>query len=158
MVSRLQKETLRHRAAFDYYYSLGNQRNLGKVAEQFQISRMSAKRWSLSFDWKTRLKSRDIEISNRIDEATNSAIVDQRKMVVSIVNKLIGASVIKLENGTLAPAFPVESVQDFEKVVKLYLLLNNEPTDRTENVNTDAREIILARLGRLQAAGTESRN
>jgi hypothetical protein len=119
---------------------------------------MSAKRWSLSFDWKTRLKSRDIEISNRIDEATNSAIVDQRKMVVSIINKLIGASVIELPDGTLQPAFPVESVQDFEKVVKLYLLLNNEPTDRTENVNTDAREIILARLGRLQAAGTESRN
>lgn len=158
MIGVVQEETLRHRAAFDYYYSLGNVRSIAKVADQFQVSPMSVKRWSKSFDWKTRLKSRDTEISAKLDELTNSAVLDQRTQVVNIVNKLIEASIVKLPDGSLAPAFPVESVQDFEKVVKLYLLLNNEPTDRTENVNTDAREIILARLSRLQSAGTESRN
>ncbi|MBA7491670.1 hypothetical protein ES702_02218 [subsurface metagenome] len=41
------QENLKHReAAFEYYYGLGSDRSLSKVARQFKVSETNIKEWS----------------------------------------------------------------------------------------------------------------
>ena len=54
------KETLRHREALEYYYVLGDKRTLQKVADKFIVSRQSVSKWKREFNWRDRIKLRDI--------------------------------------------------------------------------------------------------
>ncbi len=45
-----------HRHALDYYYLLGKERRLEKVAEKFGVSLSVVQQWSSSFDWKERVR------------------------------------------------------------------------------------------------------
>ncbi len=55
------KETLRHKEAFEYYYSLGTERSFKLVESKFKVSNMSVARWSKEFNWQERIGQRDIE-------------------------------------------------------------------------------------------------
>ena len=159
MGKTVYEETLRHREAFDFYYSLGNLRNYPKVAQQFQVSPTSIKKWATSFDWKSRIRERDARLAIEIDKATDKAILEQRQKIVATINSLVDGCLKELPDGTLQPTFLVESVADFERLVKLFLLMHGEPTERSENVDaTDAREIILSRLGKITATASENLN
>jgi len=45
-----------HRHALDYYFLLGKERRLEKVAEKFKVSLNAVQQWSASFDWKERVR------------------------------------------------------------------------------------------------------
>lgn len=123
------KETLRHREAFEYYYSLGPTRSLPQVARQYSVSVAAVKKWSKAFNWQERVEQRDIENARRLEEKTNETIVAAKANYRKIIKAAIGRWVKRFQGGEI----DVESVWDLERLVKLDLLLIGEPTDRSEH-------------------------
>jgi hypothetical protein len=68
-VTRVENEM--HRRAFAFYYSLGPERSLAKVAEMFMVHEGTVKLWSAQFGWKKRLEEQDafsdIELADRLN-------------------------------------------------------------------------------------------
>ena len=71
-------ETLRHKEAFDYYYSLGDKRGLREVAQKFDISLTAIGKWSKNFNWQLRVQQRDIENSKNLEKKTNKGVIDAK--------------------------------------------------------------------------------
>ncbi len=68
-VTPVENET--QRRAFAFYYSLGPERSLAKVAEMFLVHEGTVKNWSALFGWKKRLEEQDafsdIELADRLN-------------------------------------------------------------------------------------------
>jgi len=64
------KETLKHREVFEFYYSIGDKRNLSSVAVQYKFSERSIAKWSKLFNWQERIEQRDIEIGKELEKKT----------------------------------------------------------------------------------------
>jgi len=50
------KEKLKHKEAFEYYYSLGENRGLRKVAQKFNKTLTAVANWSKAFNWQDRIE------------------------------------------------------------------------------------------------------
>ena len=42
----IQEETLQHKEAFEFYYSLGIDRSITRVAQKFNVTRSAIAKWS----------------------------------------------------------------------------------------------------------------
>ena len=116
-------ETLQHKEAFEYYYSLGEARSLQQVAKRFTVSETSARKWSAAFNWQERVVQRDIEISKGLEKKTNTTILNEKANYRRIIKESIsGIGEIKINNP-----------KDLDTLVKLDLLLMGEATEKTEN-------------------------
>lgn len=147
-------ETLRHREAFDFYYQLGATRSLDRVSRKFNVSGTSVNKWAKSFKWHEKVHELDEQVKAKMGAAVVATIVDQKTKLANIVQLLIDDCIFQLPDGHMILKFRVESVQDFERVTKLYQLLVGEPTDRGElNVNVSgAKDTLVSRLSRLASA------
>lgn len=147
-------ETLRHREAFDFYYQLGATRSFEKVCTRFNVSYTSVIKWSNSFHWHDKIRELDDRVKSKMDSAVVATIADQKTKLANIVQMLIDDCIFQLPDGHIMLKFRVESVQDFERVTKLYQLLIGEPTERGEmNVNVaGAKDALISRLNQLAAA------
>ena len=115
-------ETLQHKEAFEYYYSLGEERNLPKVAQKFTVSTTSLKKWSAAFNWQERVTQRDIELSKGLEKKTNTTILNEKANYRRIIKESIsGIGEIKINNP-----------KDLDTLVKLDLLLMGEATEKSE--------------------------
>lgn len=140
-ISRKDKADL----AFEYYYTLGPDRNFDKVAEQFQVSLSTIKNYSMKYNWKERKLQRDIEIQKQMQEKTNTQVVDIKAKYRNDVNVAmaplkheLNQIIIKLKNKEKLGW--VKSFEDFERLTrclerlaKLDLLLLGEATDKQEH-------------------------
>lgn len=85
-------ETLRDKEAFEYYYSLGAERNLEKVSQKYSVSVPAVKKWSKNFNWQFRVEQRDIENGKKIEQKTNNEVInakaDFRKTIFSVHQNL----------------------------------------------------------------------
>lgn len=122
------KETLRHKEAFEYYYSLGENRSYQKVADHFHTSKKTVYTWSINFGWQERVQQRDMEIARQIEKKTTTAVVDEKAKYRTIIGAAMQDFVERVRKKELV----VDSVLDFERLVKLDLLLMGEPTERNE--------------------------
>ena len=151
------KETKRHGDAFDYYYSLGNERSCQQVGIKLAVSRNSVQKWSQAFNWPERVIQRDLEINKRTEQKTNTAIVNTKadyragiakdlaslKVIRQRYEKLIADATEKIESGAIEAkdvgdldklASALKKLHDLDKdYIKLDLLLVGEDLpDRTE--------------------------
>lgn len=55
----LERETNRHSTAFAYFLQLGGQRSYVRVADRFDVSETSVRKWAKSFDWEQRVLDAD---------------------------------------------------------------------------------------------------
>lgn len=125
------KETLRHKEAFEYYYGLGRERGLRKVAEQFHVSDRAVKDWSKAFNWQERVEQRDIENAKKIQQKTDETVINVKAGYRKIIKAAIGKLIVKDKDGKaiLSPDFEVKSPHDLETLIKLDLLLMGEDTE-----------------------------
>jgi len=64
-------------SAFEYYYTLGEERSYQKVAEKFGVSPNTVRNnWAVKYNWREKKLQRDIEIQRRVAEKTNDEIVE----------------------------------------------------------------------------------
>jgi transposase len=55
----MKRETQKHATAFAYYLQLGGRRSYVSVADRFDVSETSVRKWARSFDWKSRVADAD---------------------------------------------------------------------------------------------------
>lgn len=119
------REKLRHKQAFDYYYSLGgeaSQSNCSKVAEKFQISERTFWNWYKALNWQHRVEQRDIENGKKLEKKTDNAIVNSKADYRALIKKTVDEYKERLRLGRIKITRP----QDLESLAKLDLLLMGE--------------------------------
>ena len=123
------KETLRHKEAFEYYYSLDKGRNLSSVAVQFKVSERSVAKWSKNFNWQTRLEQRDIENGKRLEKKTDKNVVNSKADYRELIRQTVEIYKQRLIDGKII----INRPQDLETLVKLDLNLMGEASEITDD-------------------------
>lgn len=135
MTEKLTKENDLQSRAFEMYYGLGEKRSLKAVAETIGRTERTVAGWSRSFNWVARVTQRNIEnAQNKREEAINTQLTDVRTKYRVIINNFMD----ELSKRVIKGELKVRTIQDFERLVKLDLLLMGEATDRTEVAGTSA--------------------
>ena len=133
MADKLSKENELQKKAFEIYYMLGEKRSLRAVAEEIGRTERTVAGWSRSFNWVSRVTQRNIEdAKNRREEQINTQLTDVRTKYRSIINNFMA----QLSKDVLDGKIKIRNVQDFERLVKLDLLLMGEAVERTEITGT----------------------
>jgi len=127
------KETLRHREAFEYYYSLGDKKSITEVARKFTLSRASISKWSKAFNWQDRIVQRDIENGKELSKKVNSNIVNSKADYRALIRQTVDLYKKKLDEGKII----INRPQDLETLAKLDLTLMGEATEITDNQGLD---------------------
>lgn len=147
-MAELSKENKLQREAFEIYYQLGDKRSLRAVAEKVDRTERTIAGWSRAYNWVDRVKQREIEDARNSalsTNALNSQTTDIKTRYRIMLNNLMAKASRKIASGELA----IRNIQDFERVVKLDLLLMGEATDRQDNTGTSSAELSKADKERL---------
>lgn len=135
------KETLKHQQAFEYYYMLGPERSLGKVASQFNISRPTATMWSQKLNWDARIIERDNKNMQAIRDKNDEDVVNQMEAYRKIIKASVSDYIKRLKDGKVK----IDTVNDFAKLVKLDMELTGyiqQVTSADENNIAEDDNII----------------
>lgn len=146
-MAQLSKENSLQREAFEIYYQLGDQRSLRLVAEKIGRTERTVAGWSRSFSWVDRVSQREIE-ENKNNENNNTILaqtVDIKTRYRIMINNLMAQASRKIAKGELA----IRNVQDYERIVKLDLLLMGESTEIGETKGSNTTELSKADKDRL---------
>lgn len=141
-------ETTRHMQAFEFWFSLGGERTAKAVGQKFGVGYETVQRWMKMFNWEERLAKRNKMIRKRLDSSAVHNVVqtrqkfakDIKKAIEKFLKTVLGTMKTISENGDNGKAYPlITDAADLEKMVKLYLLLEGEPTSKVanENINTN---------------------
>lgn len=129
--SLVKTEKLKHKEAFEFYYALGDNRTLQKVADEFKVNYLTIMKWRDSFDWMNRIQERDNEIANKIKEETMNSLINEKKNYRKIVKLAITQIVGKMKNGELK-----YNITDLDRLVRLDLHLLGEE-EQSVKVNSE---------------------
>ena len=129
----IKKETLKHKEAFEFYYSLGDVRSYQKVAEEYGVTLKAVAQWSKSFNWQERIAQRDIEIGQQLKEKTMDTIINEKANYRKIVKLAMSQLVESMRAGEMT-----YRIQDLERLIRLdmYLLGESEANVKVENTHT----------------------
>lgn len=132
------QETLKHQQAFEFYYMLGPERSLGKVAAHFGISRPTATMWSQKLNWPQRIVERDSKNMQTIRDKNDADVVADMESYRKIIRASVGDYIKRLKDGKVK----IDTVQDFTRLVKLDMELcgyvtelSKEQEQKDENNN-----------------------
>ena len=145
-MAELSKENALQREAFEIYYQLGDKRSLRAVAEKVGRTERSVAGWSRSFNWVDRVSQREIEeakYSDNMDEILAQTVASKTSYRIMISNLMKDVS-RRIARGELT----IRNIQDYERMVKLDLLLMGEATER-QDTNTGSTELSQADKQRL---------
>ena len=92
----MNKETLRHQEAFDYYYSLGEKRSYPQVSDKFTVSQTSIKKWSKAFKWQERIVERDEKNAKALAKKTDKKVQERDEQNIKIARKAIQVFALSL--------------------------------------------------------------
>lgn len=142
----IKKETLKHKEAYEYYYSLGSERSLQKVADEFGVTLKAVAQWNMSFNWQERTVQRDTEIGKKLQEKTIDTILNEKANYRKIIKLAVGQIVENMRAGEMT-----YKIQDLDKLIRLdmYLLGENDSSVKIENNHTlsDSDKEIIQTLG-----------
>ena len=116
---------------------MGENRSLAKLRESILNgldqslalslpSLTTVKEWSRRFNWKDRITQRNIELTKRMEQKTNTTVLNQKADYRKIIKEAIDDWYKKFGKGKAGP----ENVSDLERLMKLDLLLMGEPTEQ----------------------------
>ena len=108
------KETLKHAEAFESYYKKGRERSLRELSKEYGSS---VYRWSKELNWAEKIKERDGLIAEKLAEKNIEEEVNLRSKFTQGIKSAVDVFLINLNSGLVK----VESIQDFERLGKLYL-------------------------------------
>ena len=133
MADKLSKENELQRKAFELYYGLGDKRSLRAVAETIGRTERTVAGWSRVFNWVARVTQRNIENAQNNNEAKITAeLTDVRTKYRILINNLMADFSKDIAQGKVK----VKNINDFERLVKLDMLLMGEATERVERGGT----------------------
>lgn len=132
-------ETTRHGEAFDYYYSLGEDRTYVSVSGRFSVASRTVERWAKALNWKERVIQRDLEVNKRVEKKTTNAIVntkadyraeiaknlDSLKTIRQQAEKLIADATAKIASGEIK----INDVNELDRVTSTLKKLHDLDKD-----------------------------
>ena len=128
MANRQNKhEASKHAIAFEYYYALGADRSYAEVGKRIGVSGNSVGLWSLSFRWEERIAQRDKLVSELLAQ---KAVEDEAQSKANAL-KICRAVQMRFAEALELGKVNIET-GDFEKAVKLELLLRGRADSRSE--------------------------
>jgi len=136
------KEKLKHKEAFEYYYSLGDKRTLKKVSLQYTCSVPGVKKWSKAFNWQDRIELRDINNGKKLEAKTDKAVVNSKADYRALIKKVVKEFEQKLKDKKIIISKPC----DLADMAKLDLLMMGEATEKGELIITDAKRKLVDKI------------
>ena len=151
------KETKRHHDAFFYYYELGDKRSLVQVGQEVGVTTHTVERWSIAFNWQKRVEEKDGRI-NKIQEKRQESTIAQRKVdYQKMINAQVALFIKNLKGEGMTcphcegkinlPRVIINKVEDFERLLKMDLLLSGEATDislvKVEKIHKVIHQMVL---------------
>lgn len=140
-MARPNRETEKHASAWEYWYALGRDRSISEVARRFNCSVQAVQGWRLAFGWDRRLADRERTVANLVAQKSEEDEAQSRADALKIC-RAVQIRFAEALNKGLAPI----NAGDFEKAVKLELLLRGKATDRTELVGGPAFDRLIEAL------------
>lgn len=154
----IKKENQRHKRAFEYYYAMGQRRNLRDVAKEFDTTLTTVHNWSKSFDWKSRIELRDNEVSKMMEKKTNETIVDIKAKYHTFLKAMIAQAIEDFKKKDLK----IETPLDLIRIMQMDLELMGEGDgaksgmmDEMTKAISAGRELYEAQLKSMQAEKKE---
>jgi len=135
-----KNDTLERKEAFEYYYSLGEERSLQKTAEFTGKGFATIKRWSRSLNWTERVKQRDLELATKLEKKTNHTILTSKVEYRGAIRELVEQFKQDVADGVIK----IKSVQDFEKIVRLDMDLMGVDLDGDDGNMQSLAEVLKA--------------
>lgn len=134
-MAELSKENALQREAFEIYYQLGEVRTLKKVAEKVDRTERTVAGWSRAFHWVDRVNQREIECAK--NNSTDKALLDSKTTDVKTKYRIMINNLMARASRMIArDELKIRNVQDFERIVKLDMLLMGEITERGEQIGS----------------------
>lgn len=133
-----KRETIRHREAFEYYWSMGADRTLTAVAEKFGVSETAAKGWSVAFEWRDKVNLRDNKVADVISNKNINEAVKARRQLVVLARASLAQYARELKAGNIKFV-----ASDLERLGSLLLLLvgEAEKPENSREFKTNMREL-----------------
>lgn len=125
----IQKETDRHKMAFEAFYEL---RNYAAVAKKFGVSRSAVDNWKNAFDWDQRTILRDQEIAKGVKEKLLPEWIDMKAYLL----KTLIEQVKKARDAGVEP----QSTRDIVAAVKEIRSIMGE-SDKVEVIGSLKHEV-----------------
>lgn len=139
---KVKKETLRHSEAFEFYYGLGESRNLKRVSEEFGVTLKAVGQWSDSFNWQERIVQRDTEISRKMQEKNINTIINEKANYRKVIKLAMGQLISDMKEGKIN-----YNIKDLDRLIRLDMYLlgesdNNIKIENSHSISDDDRELI----------------
>jgi hypothetical protein len=129
----VKKEELKHKKAFEVYYSLGEKRSTRATAKKVGVSPGTIQNWSKSFNWAERVEIRDATVGEALEQKAIDTVVTLKADYHKIIKATIFAAIERIKSGELR----IENVNDLRMLVQLDLDLLGEE-DRRNKGQMDA--------------------
>lgn len=125
------KELQRHIDAFEIYFKKKQEGNdtakaITLASQECNFSETSLYTWKKEFDWDGREAIRAAEINKKVEEKTDSTIIENKTKYLSFYHKLLDK--LKKDGFNI----DIKSPRDLDLVVKGALLLQGEHTEHTK--------------------------
>ena len=125
------KEKIKHKEAFEFFLSIGgmaSDKNVRKVAENWQVSERTIWRWYKKYNWKERVEQRNIENGKKLEKKVDKAIVQSKANYRALISKVVKKFEEKLKGGKIR----IERPEDLNVMAKLDLLLMGEAVENID--------------------------
>ena len=125
------KEKIKHKEAFEFFLSIGgmaSDKNVRKVAENWQVSERTIWRWYKKYNWKERVEQRNIENGKKLERKVDKAIVQSKANYRALISKVVKKFEDKLKDGKIR----IERPEDLNVMAKLDLLLMGEAVENID--------------------------
>jgi hypothetical protein len=116
-----------HAAAFEHYYSLGDERTLMKVAKYMKVTEQTVQKWSSKFHWQERIRVREVQARDRTNVHTKLQIDEVKQAVADYLGEELRATVEYDKNGKIKVHGPkIKNLKDVEKAIDVYYRITGE--------------------------------
>lgn len=136
----VQNETLEHREAFEYYYSLGETRGLQATSKFINKGFTTVKRWSISFKWQERVKQRDLELATELQKKTNHTILTSKVEYRGVIRTLVEQFKLDVADQKIK----IRSIKDFDMIARLDMDLMGVDLDSDDDNLKSLAEVLQA--------------
>ena len=132
---------------FEVYFALGEKRSLKKVSEGMGVSLKTVENWSKTHYWIERCELRELRSKTQVAKIAGADPLKDKGMIMKAVRGGIKSVISEDSHGNRHIRLKVNDVYQFDRLVRLYLLLSGEPTDikavRHETIEMIVNHVVL---------------
>ena len=134
MDKKQRKETAKHLEAFNMFSDLKH-KNIEKpfavIADEMGQKERTIYQWSCNFGWKERYEEWERKVAEEARKKLMAKIISKKESSLSFLMQYLD----KMQEAMLTEKKGSYFVKDYAEVLKMFLLLTGEATERTENTN-----------------------